>query len=606
MIKPTSLANLYLICAGLAAALWYLWPDVGAWPLLVGMVPWLIDLLVNKRAAARTPFDVLLVLFLLTAALAVWSAYDQETAWAKFWIIVAAMLLFYAFATRLKIMGQHPSAQLAQIAWFLALLGTAVTIYFLVTHDWDAFPTKVASIEQVGRFLQRQLPTLPGHHLHPNVVGGLLAALLPFGIVTAVIARRQKQKIALALGIISSLLMLAGLLFSSSRGAWLAALAAFGLLCLWWLAGRLSRQQASKQRWYCLGLLLAGLLLGVSLWISVPDFAARFNTQLPLLLGGENRFDLFRSSLVLLQDYPFIGAGLGSFMMLYSTYALLVHVGYIIHAHNLFLDMAIEQGLIGLAVMLWMWVIFAWLLWREAGRRQIIGPTLNWPKWPLLAAAACSLLTIMVHGLVEDALYGSRALLLLFVPLAFVMVLPQTELKKTNSLPHILPAAAAALLLLLIFTGIRPLRSYIFSNMAAVQQSRAELSVYSWPEWRLQDEVRQAVDLTPAIQHYQQALALNPRNASANRRLGQLELSLGDYTAAQQHLALAYAAMPWSNTLRQLYGEALVVNGRLSDGAALWATINNDQDQLAARLFWYEYIHDSKRKDQMQQIVDNL
>ena len=64
--------------------------------------------------------------------------------------------------------------------------------------------------------------------------------------------------------------------------------------------------------------------------------------------------------------------------------------------------------------------------------------------------------------------------------------------------------------------------------------------------------------------------------------------------------------MPWSNTLRQLYGEALVVNGRLSDGAALWATINNDQDQLAARLFWYEYIHDSKRKDQMQQIVDNL
>ncbi len=597
LINETKLAYLYLICAGLAAALWYLWSDAGAWPLFVGTAPWLIDLFVNRRAAARTPFDSPLILFLLTAALAVWSAYDQETAWAKFWMIVTAVLLFYAFATWLKIMTQHSSAQLEQLAWLLALFGTAVAIYFLATHDWDAFPTKVASIEMIGRLLQRPLPTLAGHHLHPNVVGGMLAALLPFGIVTAVIARRQKQRLILALGIITSLFMLIGLLFSSSRGAWLAALAAFGLICFWWLVGQLSRQQPTKRRWHFLGLLLTGILLGISLWLLHPDFAASFNSQLPLLLGGANRLDLFRNSLVLLQDYPFIGAGLGSFMMLYSTYALLVHVGYIIHAHNLFLDIAIEQSLIGLAAAIWMWAIFAWLLWREARRGQI---------QPLLGAAACSLLTIVVHGLVEDALYGSRALLLLFVPLAFVMVLPQTELKWMRSPRHVLPTAIAALLFLFAFTGIRPLRSYVYSNVAAVQQSRAELAVYNWPEWRLQDEVRQEVNLAAAIDNYQQALTLNPQNASANRRLGQLELSLGNYAAAQQHLALAYASMPWSHTTRQLYGEALVVNGRLADGAALWAAVNNDQDQLAARLFWYEYIQDSKRKDQIQQIINNL
>ena len=41
----------------------------------------------------------------------------------------------------------------------------------------------------------------------------------------------------------------------------------------------------------------------------------------------------------------------------------------------------------------------------------------------------------------------------------------------------------------------------------------------------------------PAIEHYQQALMLNPRHRSAHEHLGEVHLALGDPVTAEQHLA---------------------------------------------------------------------
>ena len=61
-----------------------------------------------------------------------------------------------------------------------------------------------------------------------------------------------------------------------------------------------------------------------------------------------------------------------------------------------------------------------------------------------------------------------------------------------------------------------------------------------------------------------------------------------------EHLKLAYKSTPWDHATRLLLGEALLVNGRIDEGAELWASINNSQSQLQARAFWYEYIADEK------------
>jgi lipopolysaccharide biosynthesis regulator YciM len=134
-----------------------------------------------------------------------------------------------------------------------------------------------------------------------------------------------------------------------------------------------------------------------------------------------------------------------------------------------------------------------------------------------------------------------------------------------------------------------------------VHQSQAELGAYTWPEWPIQDEVRRYVDLGPATAQFERALALDPGNATANRRLGMIELSLGQYGAALGHLEAAYAAEPWCPTTQQLLGEAYLANGRLEEGRALWSGLSNEQSQLDIRVWWYGHIGEEERAEWVRQ-----
>ena len=590
-------ATINLICALGAAALWYLFPQLMAWPLLLGLVPWLLRLAHEGRWRWRTPFDWPLLLFLASGLVSVWSAYDREVAWAKFWTIVAGVILFYALAAfSLPDGADDPKRGSIPAAWFLAFFGAAVSLYFLATHDWDAFATKYAAISVVGRSLQSPLPALPGHRLHPNVTGGILAMMAPFAAAVSWQAARKRNWKALILGTGLLGISLLGLLLSMSRGAWLALLGATVLWGIWWLAG-LGSKQPGRRRLIFAGVLLstAMILLGILLfWPGIPQ---RLLTSLPLLAGGTSRLDLFRNSVALVQTYPFIGAGLGSYMMLYSTYAYLTHVGFIIHAHNIYLDVWIEQGMAAILALVWMWGVFGIGLWREAYKGRIR---------PYLGAAALSLATILLHGLVEDALFGSRSLMLLFLPLAFALPYPARPMQGAARPRWLVQGLGLGLLIAALVMWARPLQSAAVANIAAVRQSQAELSLYRWPEWPIQDAVRREIDLSGVVDGYEQALALNPLNAAANRRLGQLELSLGQYEKALAHLEVAYTGTPWDNGTRQMLGEALLVNGRVDEGVNLWAEVNNAQNQLQARGFWYEHIADQARLAQIKVGLDSL
>ena len=107
------------------------------------------------------------------------------------------------------------------------------------------------------------------------------------------------------------------------------------------------------------------------------------------------------------------------------------------------------------------------------------------------------------------------------------------------------------------------------------------------------------------MSEFEQALAWNPRNATANRRLGMIELSLGQYEDALAHLEAAYAAEPNVTTTRQLLGEALIVNGRIEEGQALWSDANKEQGQLDARVYWYQHIGETERAEWIQQAANS-
>jgi hypothetical protein len=95
-IVPDWFALLNLAGAVMAAVLWYRFPQLGAWPLLVAVVPWFLPQ--RTWLVRATPLDPFIGMFVVAAGVGVWATYDWTGGWAQFWLIIAAVLIFYALA----------------------------------------------------------------------------------------------------------------------------------------------------------------------------------------------------------------------------------------------------------------------------------------------------------------------------------------------------------------------------------------------------------------------------------------------------------------------------------------------------------------------------
>ena len=60
--------------------------------------------------------------------------------------------------------------------------------------------------------------------------------------------------------------------------------------------------------------------------------------------SAASRLTLWQDAVTLVQEYWFTGSGLQSTAMVLSSYIYLLHVPYLAHGHNLYLQLALEQG----------------------------------------------------------------------------------------------------------------------------------------------------------------------------------------------------------------------------------------------------------------------
>jgi tetratricopeptide (TPR) repeat protein len=527
------------------------------------------------------------MLFLLSAALSAWLAYDQTAGWSKYLLIVGGVAVYYSITQAPEKIYAGFGSHLLRLC--MLLLPSVIAAYYLMTNDWLKEMGDPAWLDLPRRWLVTWQPDFKGYRLHPNQVGGIIAAFVPLQVFGLGARKHSRLLSWVAVPLLS--LSAVGLLLTGARGAWLA----LAMIAVSWVLCLLHRRLASRgsidpppplsNNLRFVILVLGGLVIFLALLLTPSG---------DWLQGIDNgRVNLWHNSLDLAGDYPFSGLGLASYQMPFSSYVLLLHVGYLSHAHNLLLDLWLEQGLPGL-------LAFAWLL--------IAAVRPNQPKSYWRQPALTSLTIIFLHGLVDDAFYGYDGLgiLLLFVPLALLVRPvarsgPASRLAATPVQPG--PRLAPFLWPMLVLSALAGLlilpawRAELQANLGALTQTRAELSVYGWPEWPIQDALRRSseIDLTPALAHYRAALAQNPANLTANRRLGQIELSLGQYEAARQHLEAAYAVAPEQRATRQLLGESYAVAGEVDQAATLWRSVEMGQSQLSLRQWWYDHIGESQR-----------
>jgi putative inorganic carbon (HCO3(-)) transporter len=171
------------------------------------------------------------------------------------------------------------------------------------------------------------------------------------------------------------------LLLTQSRGAWMgAAMAVWVMLIYLW------------PRLIWLAPVGALGLAGIVWWAGAALIAAGLD-------GNMGRFELWSRSLDLIRDMPYTGAGAGTFEPILDTqFPFYLHGAWVEHAHNLFLQVAVDLGLPGLIAILALLGLVLWCAWDAARRYREAGAyalaVLSW-------AGLASVVAMGVHGTVD-------------------------------------------------------------------------------------------------------------------------------------------------------------------------------------------------------------
>lgn len=205
---------------------------------------------------------------------------------------------------------------------------------------------------------------------------------------------------------VAAIFMTLSLFMTGSR----SGIAAFAVI----IAGLLLavRRLASRRTLALVGVAVFVAVLVVLQWAGPDAALQRFRSD-PQSLGL--RIDIWRSSLVAFRQFPWLGSGLDSFgtvMLLFQTGPKDVRYA---EAHNEYMQILIEGGLISLALVL---VAIGGVAW-SVRRRFHSGDDSTESHW-VRVGAACGLVAIALQSLVEFSLQmpGNAALCAVLLALA--------------------------------------------------------------------------------------------------------------------------------------------------------------------------------------------
>lgn len=599
LVRSEEFAPAHLLVALVCGWAWVAAPHDGAAPALLALpvlLFWLARLIARRPPFPRTRIDLLVWLFLLTAGVGVWASYNREAALSKFFVLLGAVFVFYA------IVGHWRKGLLFPVL-LLGVLAAGVALYFLLTQDWNAQPADIGLLNRLAQLWMRIRPDgLPGR-LHQNVAGGLIAVFIPFQVWLLSYARARQDRALFWLGWGVLGISALGLLFSSSRAAWLA----LGCGLAAWLVYRLDqaitpglsvRQRLALRSGAALLILLAAVLLAVA----GGGAAALFN-RLPGPNSALSRLEIDRHSLRLVQDFPFTGGGLSAFPGLFSEYQLVIPHLMFDYGHNLYLDLALEQGLLGLAAFLGMLAYSLVVALQPPGRSDPSG---------LRGALLAGLVVLGLHGLADDPLYGMRATPVAFALPALAAALdrrrnhhraPDTPASggpgQAGRLASLLPPAVVVVISIGMLFSWRAIAAAWQADLGALELARLDLADFPANQWRSPGEQPAA---ERAAARLEDALRLVPDQRTAHHRLGLIALQEMDYELARLHLEQALALDPDHRGVRKNLGYCYAWLGMYGEAVEVLRSIPEaQQEMLAYRDWWLEQGHEelSRRAAEM-------
>jgi len=531
----------------------------------------------GKLISVKTGLETPIILFIASAGLAVWNSYNQEIALLQFGRILAAVAFFFAMTDN-----QAPFPEIIAVAFLCA--AAVLAIYWPSKTDFSQLPTKFQWINSLGQWWYTRIPTPPGPEINSNVAAGALLVSVPFGVALTYQNIKNKKRIATLLLTSLTLIVLVGLLLTASRGAWigLAGIIVFAFLAL------IQKRYYQIENWkriYWFGIFIACLLAFI--FIIASNNLDKLVGQIPDVTGSmHSRVETWRNSLGLIKDYIFTGSGLQTFWMVNSMYAMLMHVRYLAHAHNSFLQIWIEQGVLGALSVIWVGVVVAKWVWDALDNKNV--PLLGW-------AGVAALIGASIHGMVDVVFYIERTLPIIGMALGYASLIWSQSHPQVESVSIRRNKTVVTLVILagLGITGIifyRSIASYIYSNLGALSQTQIELSQYDPDNFGnlTMDQIRTMTDLSTTERYFEKSLFFQPNNLTALQRLTEIDMSRGETQKALGYMERAWEAGARDQVTRLLYGDTLIASGMTEEGARIIKGLTWAEERLIFQA-WYRY-----------------
>jgi len=295
--------------------------------------------------------------------------------------------------------------RLAQVlVWSGVLQAVLGAVLFSLKSEYLLFFSEVSHQNMIGTFVNR------------NSLAGYLCMCLSVGIglMLARLGGKHERHVnwqaRLRTGIdfmlsakmrlrMMLVVMVIALVLTRSRmgnAAFFSAMMVVGFLAI-----ALARKTAPHTIALIASLVIIDVLV-VGTWVGLEKVVERIqDTEMTVAAGGksesvEARTEAARTALAMVQDFPLTGTGGGSFYNVFLSYRTpQFGYSYVDHAHNDFVEIATDYGLLGLAILGALVALSLWTVLLVLARRKS-----NLPRG-IAFGVAMSMVALLVHSMVD-------------------------------------------------------------------------------------------------------------------------------------------------------------------------------------------------------------
>lgn len=368
------------------------------WITVAVIALWLVRFYVNpKHRLLWPPASWAVLVFLGYAVVRYFTSEVEFLARQELVKVLVYGVLYFAIVNNL-----HRQEMTQRIGVVVIFTGMLISLYAL--YQFIAASDFVWHIEKPEGYRKRG----SGTFICPNHLAGYLEMILPLSIAFTLTGRFEAM-MKIFLGY-ATMVILAGLAATVSRGGLLATAVALALVALWLL-----RQRDYWQRGV-LVVVIALAILGGFYWKA--DIGPERRERIDIARQVEDvRFQLWKPAVAMWKDHALLGVGLNHFDTRFRAYrpadpALQARPERV---HNDYLNTLVDWGIVGAALVLACWGMLAWQVsrvWKYVQRSSNDLGAKRSNKAAFVAAGSIGLVAILVHSFFDFNMHiPSNALL---------------------------------------------------------------------------------------------------------------------------------------------------------------------------------------------------